>query len=130
MAEASKMIQRAESTVRTWIKTGQVRAQQDAAGWWRIERNSLLTHAAADASKRGVTQKGSAQVLTSPPPQQTPLEKTLMEALSRERHLNDDLRNQLKQLDAERTQHLAEMRALLSKDVKAADGILSRWLRR
>ena len=42
----------------------------------------------------------------------------------------NELRLQLRDLEKERSQHLAEMRALLSKDARATDGVISRWLRR
>lgn len=130
MAEASKMIQRAESTIRAWVKTGQVRARQDNAGWWRIERDSLIAHAAAEALKKGGPQRTGAYANPSTPPQQTPLETALMDALNRERSINDELRKLVVKLEEERTQHMAEMRALLSKDIKTTDGVISRWLRR
>jgi hypothetical protein len=64
-------------------------------------------------------------------PQPTPSERILSEALERERRLNDDLRARLLVLENERTQHMAEMRAMLSKDGSGGkDGVLSRWIRR
>jgi len=54
----------------------------------------------------------------------------LAEALDRERRINDELRQRVRELEQERTQHLAEMRALLSKSSDGKDGVLSRWIRR
>jgi hypothetical protein len=135
MAEASKLVGKAESTVRAWVRTQQVSAWQDAAGWWRIDRNSLLSHAAAAVTAkggdRGGTLRQGAQSDPSTYPQSTPSERILSEALERERRLNDELRARLLSLENERTQHMAEMRALLSKDGNGGkEGVLSRWIRR
>jgi uncharacterized protein (DUF305 family) len=40
--------------------------------------------------------------------------KIALEALEHERRVNADLRTQVKELERERTQHMAEMRALLT----------------
>jgi len=135
MAEASKLVGKAESTVRSWVRSQQVSAWQDAAGWWRIDRNSLLAHAAATASSKGTDRGGGvrhgAQFEASSYPQPTPSERILTEALERERRLNDELRDRLTAMENERTQHMAEMRALLSKDGNGGkDGVISRWIRR
>lgn len=135
MAEASKLVGKAESTVRSWVRSQQVNAWQDAAGWWRIDRNSLLAHAAATASSkgsdRGIGIRHGAQSEPSTYPQTTPSERILTEALERERRLNDELRAKLTAMENERTQHMAEMRALLSKDGNGGkEGVLSRWIRR
>jgi hypothetical protein len=135
MAEASKLVGKAESTVRAWVRTQQVNAWQDTAGWWRIDRNSLLSHAASAATAKGNdrgagTRQGAQSDLTSYP-QPTPSERILTEALERERRLNDELRARLSVMENERTQHMAEMRAMLSKDGSGGkDGVLSRWIRR
>jgi len=135
MAAASKLVGKAESTVRAWVRSQQVTAWQDNAGWWRIDRNSLLSHAAAGATakgaNRGTDTRQGAQSDPSPYPQPTPSERILTEALERERRLNDDLRARLLGMENERTQHMAEMRAMLSRDGGGGkEGVLSRWIRR
>lgn len=134
MAEASRLVAKAESTVRAWVRSGQVRAWRDNDGWWCIDRDSLLGHAAGVVStkgaERGAVPRRGAQADPFVPPQPTPSERILAEALERERRINDELRGRVRDLEQERTQHMAEMRALLSKDLKDKDGILSRWIRR
>jgi hypothetical protein len=48
--------------------------------------------------------------------------KIALEALSRERQINDELRSHVRSLEQERGQHIAEMRALLSGK---SEGLLS-----
>jgi DNA-directed RNA polymerase alpha subunit len=48
--------------------------------------------------------------------------KIALEALSRERQINDELRTQVRSLEQERNQHIAEIRALLSGK---SEGLLS-----
>ena len=134
MAEASKLVDKAESTVRAWVRSQQVSAWQDAVGWWRIDRNSLLAHAAgvgaAKGGSRGLTVRKGAHTEGSVTPQQTPTERVLAEGLERERRINDELRQQVRELEQERTQHMAEMRAMLSRDSGGKEGVISRWIRR
>jgi hypothetical protein len=56
--------------------------------------------------------------------------KEAREALARERTANDELRLHIRELEKERTQHLAEMRAMLSRDLNGKEGVISRWIRR
>jgi BMFP domain-containing protein YqiC len=55
---------------------------------------------------------------------------SLQETVAREREENKELRGRIRELEQERTQHLAEMRALLSKEASGKEGVLSRWIRK
>ena len=125
MADAIRLTEKAESTIRAWIKSGAIEAYQDRQGWWRINRDSLLYKAAEGAQKRPLrTPQPEGGASTTP--QSTPLEKALTEALERERRINDELRDQVKNLEGELIKLTSELRALLNKET---GGKLSRWFR-
>lgn len=125
MAEAMRLTEKAESTIRAWIKSGAIEAYQDKQGWWRINRDALLYKAAEGAQKRPL-RAPQLNTVSQSSPQPTPLEKALTEALERERRINDELRSQVKQLEGEFIKITAELRAILSKETS---GKLSRWFR-
>lgn len=141
--EAAVMVGKGDSTVRLWLKNGVVQGHKDSNGCWAVERNSLLAHVAIEGGKkpqrkiRGAESRNNSDHIAPSAEPASDLVIALREALSRERQLLDDstrrveiLEARIAHLERERTQHLAEMRALLSKDPKATDGVLSRWLRR
>ena len=140
--EAAVMVGKGDSTVRLWLKNGIVQGHKDSNGFWVVERNSLLAHAAIEGGKKirkingAESRNSNAHIAASVEPA-SDLVMALRESLLRERQLLDDSRRRVETLEArinelerERTQHLAEMRALLSRDPKETDGVLSRWLRR
>jgi len=137
VSQAAKASGKSVSTIRRWIDEGFLKATKTTEGWRLISHNELmvalskLTHETPSGERHAKptptisTLGGSSTVAV--------LEQALKrerEAVEREQRLNDELRSQIRELDRERTQHLAEMRALLSKDAKATDGVISRWLRR
>jgi hypothetical protein len=142
--DAAKSLNVGITTLRSWCQSGKIKAQKTVQGSWIIERQSLMGYVATKPSdttpsptlrlrKSSVAQTPSA----APRGGSDKVQEVLSEALRREREIGDDLRRQLRDanariqsLEQERTQHMAEMRALLSKDTKAADGVISRWLRR
>jgi hypothetical protein len=125
MAEAIRLTEKAESTIRAWIKSGAIEAYQDKQGWWRINRGTLLYKAAEGAQKRP-SRAPQTEGLAAISPQPSPLEKTLIEALERERRINDELRSQVKHLEGEFIKLAAELKAILNKETS---GKLSRWFR-
>jgi hypothetical protein len=125
MAEAIRLTEKAESTIRAWIKSCSIEAYQDRQGWWRINRDSLL-HKAAEGAQKRPPRAPQLEGTASIPPQPTPLEKALSEALERERRINDELRGQVRQLEGELLKLTSELKALLTKETS---GKLSRWFR-
>ena len=73
MADAIRLTEKAESTIRAWIKSGAIEAYQDKQGWWRINRDTLLYKAAEGAQKRPLRAPQLDRVSQSSP-QPTPLE--------------------------------------------------------
>lgn len=146
LAEAARRGNVSTTSVRRWITSGKLNASKTAADEWVIAPDDLhlflirqsggqVPPTPGRTSGRG--RHGATTVLpTEPltvgggPDGYHEALKEAREALARERRINDELRGRVRELEQERTQHMAEMRALLSKDVKDKDGILSRWIRR
>jgi hypothetical protein len=141
LGEAAKAVSRGANTVRDWVKNGNVRAKRNAMGHWLIERDSLLSYAANEGSAEGPRRPRGAEALSHRAPTVGSTvshggasNDALVRAQEREidllRQLLREERERCKKLEEERTQHLAEMRALLSKDSTGKEGVLSRWIRR
>jgi hypothetical protein len=136
LPEASAMIERGQTTVREWVQERLVTARKDSRGRWLIERDSLLARAAIEAAATGRTREGATSLPTKRPrpshaePRAEPSPEVVTILRAENDHLKQLLREErerCRRLEEERTQHLAEMRALLSKD---GDGMLSRWFRK
>lgn len=139
--EAARMVGKGESTVRLWLKNGVVRGRKDTNGYWIVERESLIAYVAVEAQKRPQRRVAGAMAYSAPPATagatgdaSAELVATLRDALTRERALVDEFGRRIEALEArnvelerERSQHIAEMRAILIKDT---DGKVSRWFRR
>ncbi len=149
LAEASRRANVSPTSIRRWITSGKINAKKTENDEWVIDSTELhlllikqsgkhVSHTVSDGSNS--KRKGGTTV--SPTVGDTVgdtvvgrlgLSEALKEArqaLSREREINDELRSHLRELEKERTQHLAEMRAILSKDSQSKEGIISRWIRR
>lgn len=129
LSEAALQSGKSETSIRNWLKSNIINGQRGSDGCWEIEHTSLFAHLSAlspkhDQNAPKVRAHGaeSDQTLI----QSEPLTLAYREALERERRINDELRAQIRDLERERSQHLAEMRPLLSKDSKATDGVISR----
>jgi len=139
LPEASAMIERGQTTVREWVQERLVTARKDPRGRWLIERDSLLARAAIEASPTARTRPGATSVPTpraraslaqqqaEPSSEVTSLLRAENEYL---KQLLREERERCRRLEEERTQHMAEMRAMLSKDSSGKEGVLSRWIRR
>lgn len=123
LAEAATAVGRGETTVREWAKSGSVQATKDARGRWQIERGSLLARAATEARTDVRSRAGA----SAEPPSEARLVRVLQAEIDHLRRLLDEERVRNQRLEEERTQHMAEMRAILNKDT---EGFLSRWIRR
>jgi len=138
LPEAAAMIERGQTTIREWLQEGLLRARKDARGRWLIERDSLLARAAVEGTYGGRQRAGAAGASSvrsrtshaEPTSDGTELIATLRTENDYLKQLLREERERCRRLEEERTQHLAEMRALLSKDSGGKDGVLSRWIRR
>ncbi len=139
--EAAKMCGKGVTTIRRMIEKGTVEAQKDDTGQYWIDetnfRNHLVTDARpgrapvtekVDTKQRGhVSEASSGHLSIAELETMKVLLSMLQEQLAREQRRNDELQDHIRELERERTQHLAEMRALL---LGKSEGILSikRWL--
>lgn len=133
------MTGRPQSTIRDWMRKGLIQGERDEKGRWLLNRVTVIT-AATTAPTAARTVKAQLQQRASTAPTtdvsivaNSTNEKyieSLHETVLREREENKELRTRIRELEQERTQHMAEMRALLSKDISGKDGILSRWIRK
>lgn len=141
LGEAAKAVSRGTTTVRDWVKNGHIRAKRNTLGHWIIERDSLLAYAAGEGAVEGPRRPRGAEAHLSrassegtTAPNGGGSVEALIRAQEREiEHLREMLRDErerCRKLEEERTQHLAEMRALLSKDSSGKEGVISRWIRR
>jgi hypothetical protein len=140
LGAAAKAVARGTTTVREWVKSGAVRARRNDVGHWLIERESLLAYASGEGSPEGPRRPRGAEAHPDRgqvPPSTEPMFSPTVEALVRSQekeilHLKELLkeeRDRCRRLEEERTQHLAEMRAILTKDA-SKEGVLSRWIRK
>ena|GEM_PF-3041464 len=141
LTEASRLLAKPENTIREWIKSSKLPAHRDSRGRWLIARHDLMSFAVTRgsveprlgasskaASKRHKQAEGSVDGSTEP--SSSRYVRSLEATLEREQRINDELRARVVVLEQERTQHMAEMRALLSRDGAGKEGVLSRWIRR
>jgi excisionase family DNA binding protein len=137
LAEASRLLAKPENTIREWIKSKKLQAFRDTRGRWLIKRHDLMAFVATKASsepRSGASSKTRSHVepstVGSTEGSTERYVRCLEDSLERERRINDELRAKIQGLEQERNQHMAEMRALLSKDLKDKSGTPSRWFRR
>lgn len=144
MVEATRLSDKSEATIRRLIERKLVEARKDSNGRYQILRQSLMGYLASSScpsstsSSRGVAPGNRSSSKASPPVVTTSDESVvvvlreqianLKDQVSREQRINDELRAQVKELERERTQHLAEMRAMLSQSESKANA-LSQWVR-
>ena len=119
LKKASEVAACSVSCVRRWVQTGLVDGAK-TDGKWQVDVDSLKVHLATHGeplqSRQGASKKSEPEV----EPQQLRVDE-LLNALSRERALNDELRAENRQLQA-------EIKEIL-KEKSGGKGILSRWLR-
>lgn len=139
---AAKAVSRGTTTVRDWVKNGYISARRNELGHWLIERDSLLAYASSEGAEEGPRRPRGAEALlnrgstfTTAAAHGTNANDGLLRAQEREiehlRELLKEERARCSRLEEERTQHMAEMRAMLSKDGNGGkEGVLSRWIRR
>ena len=141
LGEAAKAVSRGTTTVRDWVKNGHIRAKRNTIGHWLVDRDSLIAYAAGEGAAEGPRRPRGAEALINrtstdgiTAPHGGGAVDTLIRAQEREidllRQLLCEERERCKKLEEERTQHMAEMRAMLSKDSSGKEGVLSRWIRR
>ena len=118
LPEASKLAAVSQTTIRRWIKLGSLEAKQDNSGKWKISKQHLLSRLAVQQPRQVANMS---ETLSVSPDKERLLSET-MEALSRERKINDELR-------AENIKLNAEIKALLEqKSGISFTSVLSRWI--
>ena len=119
LPEASKLAAVSQTTVRRWIKSGSLEAKQDKAGKWQIGKQNLLSRLAIQPPR----QVGNTNETFVESSDKNRLLYETMEALSRERKINDELRSENIKLNA-------EIKAILQKkDSLGIKSTISRWIR-
>ena len=117
--EASKMANVSTSTIRRWIKIGRLKASQNKQGNWQVDSQNLLSTLGSNPPSQGASMKAS----QAPNDDAKKLLEATVEALRREREINDELRSENRQLHA-------EIRALLEQKSSSKLGqMISRWVR-
>jgi hypothetical protein len=89
-----------------------------------VTNEALMTYLARSGPETHRAVRGASARESPKPPMTASSDglKIALEALDRERKINDELRVQVRSLEQERNQHIAEMRALLSGK---SEGLLS-----
>jgi DNA-binding transcriptional MerR regulator len=131
LPEAARRADTSPTSLRRWISTGALKAAKDKNGGWLIREEDLraymVTILASKKSSSGAPKRKGAETSSTTASTMDPTVAVLTEALQRERHINDELRGQNKELQGEILKLTAEMRAILSKE---GAGMLSRWMRK
>ena len=116
LPEASRLAAVSQTTVRRWIKSGSLEAKQNKAGKWQVNKQHLLSRLAIQPPRQVANMQGT-------PVESSDKDRLLsetMEALSRERKINDELRSENIKLNA-------EIKTLLVGGRNKS--FLSRWVR-
>jgi Helix-turn-helix domain len=130
LADAAKLVGKAPATLRRLVNDGRIESTKDSHGRNRVRREDVIAYYASTSDQPPVHDRAGAQ---GSDPMVCALRDQiaiLAQTVDREREENRELRQRLREMEQERSQHLAEMRALLSKDASSKDGVLSRWIRR
>ncbi len=124
VSQAAKRAAVSPSTIRRWIDSGAVKHSTSPEGWRMVTAHDLIGYLAKQGPETHRAVKGASAREVPVPSMAPPSDalKIALEALSRERQINDELRAQVRSLEQERGQHIAEMRALLSGK---SEGLLS-----
>ena len=131
LPEASRMAGISPTTARRWIASGALKASKDKDGAWLIREEELrafmVSTLALRKSSCGGLQRAGAEGKAPPGATTVGTTEVLMEALRREKEINDELRAQNKELQAELLKLNAEMLAILKGEGK---NLLSRWFKK
>jgi excisionase family DNA binding protein len=116
VSQAARQAGVSASSIRRWIDTGALRHSTSPEGWRLVVSQDLMAYLSryGPETHRVVRGASGREVPTLAATPHSDALKIAMEALSRERQINDELRAQMRSLEQERNQHIAEMRALLS----------------
>lgn len=130
LTDAAKLVGKAPATLRRLVNDGRIPSLKDTQGRNRVRREDVIAYYASMSDQVPVHDRAGAE-------REDPIVCALRDQIAilaqtvdREREENKELRQRLREMEQERTQHLAEMRALLSRDGAGKEGVLSRWIRR
>jgi hypothetical protein len=126
LTDAAKLVGKAPATLRRLVNDGRIPSTKDTQGRNRVRREDVIAYYAAMDEGHTIPDRAGAMHednLTRALRDQITI---LTHTVDREREENRELRQRMREMEQERTQHLAEMRALLSK---GKEGGLMRWVR-
>lgn len=135
LPEAARRAGVSPTSVRRWVASGSLKATKNKDGSWTIQEGELRAFMATTLAARGASggglqrsgAEGKAPVAPSVEATGVASNELLVEALRREKQINDELRAQNKELQGEILKLSAEMLSLLKGEGK---GLLSRWIRK
>ena len=130
LTEAAKIVGKAPATLRRLVNDGRLPSAKDSQGRNRVRREDVIAYYATMSDHTPIVDRAGA---SHSDPMLCALRDQiaiLAQTVDREREENRELRQRLREMEQERTQHLAEMRAMLTRDSNGRDGVLSRWIRR
>jgi excisionase family DNA binding protein len=130
IAQAAQILGKSQATIRRWAAQKTIPALKSKDGTWSFNREELIAHMSANAQsmiesktiRRSPNQDREHQVITVYERQIDALERTI----DRERKINDELREQVRQSQGEILKLTHEIRSILSNENKAT---LSRWIK-
>jgi hypothetical protein len=130
LTEAARIVGKAPATLRRLVNDGRIPSTKDVQGRNRVRREDVIAYYATTSEQNPIPDRAGA---SHSDPMLGALRDQiaiLVQTVDREREENRELRQRLREMEQERTQHLAEMRAMLSRDSNGKEGVLSRWIRR
>jgi predicted site-specific integrase-resolvase len=130
LTEAAKIVGKAPATLRRLINDGRIASTKDSQGRNRVRREDVIAYYAMMSDQALICDRAGASHTDSMINALRDQITILTQTVDREREENKELRVRIREMEQERTQHLAEMRAILSKDSQSKEGVISRWIRR
>jgi hypothetical protein len=130
LTEAAKIVGKAPATLRRLINDGRIASTKDSQGRNRVRREDVIAYYAMMSDQALISDRAGASHTDSMINALRDQITILTQTVDREREENKELRVRIREMEQERTQHLAEMRAILSKDSQSKEGVISRWIRR
>ena len=127
MSSAARVAGVSISTVRRWVDSGLIEHTTNHQGWRVVTKASLMAYLSQQShddrrTVLGATVKASYKGVMNNPNDSLSI---ALEALQRERNINDELRNQIRSLESELVKLTLEIKALLTG--KTGTGLM-RWV--
>jgi len=130
LTDAAKLVGKASATLRRLVNDGRIPSIKDTQGRNRVRREDVIAYYASMSDQPAIVDRAGAERADGIVIVLRDQIAILAQTVEREREENKELRQRMREMEQERTQHMAEMRALLSKDTSGKENVLSRWIRR